>query len=278
MSSEERLDASRIVIILVGRHHPKQQTSKRNMYPLENFNLPLPFPASLTGMVQSYTLLPSHNILIPLAMRSFHWLQRMVTKCVSSWRVAHLYLISYMFPKVKEGFSRIYVKLLKGKCPKVCGGCSVLCQLHDNLSMCRGSFLNLTCCQAQIETTKKYRKTSSSMCNILSSTQNNNKIWLTTHGTNYEIISPTWSNEKSTQNENQVLCITLCQGTKLRSRTASGVISQVPVALASHVSVSPVCGAAPGIHNENTRCHGICYWPYFWKEIDYKSHIIYLIS
>ena len=171
------------------RHHPgrktslaeewipsKQQTSKRNMYPLENFNLPLPFRTGLTGMVQSYTFIPSHNILIPLAIGSFHRLQRMVTKRVSSWRVAHLYLISYMFPKVKEGFSRIYIKFLKGKCPKVCGGCSVLCQLHDNLSMCRGSFLNLTCCQAQIKTTKKYRKTSSSMYNILSSTQNNIKI------------------------------------------------------------------------------------------------------
>lgn len=157
------------------------------MYPLENVNLPLPFPAGLPGMVQSYTLLPSHNILIPLAMRSFHWL-RMVSVPEGDPLTAqvhespmfqiplkihedgNLYLISYMFPKVKEGFSRIYIKFLIGKRPKVCGGCSVLCQLHDNLSMCRGSFLNLTCCQAQIETTKKYQKTCSSMYNIFSST------------------------------------------------------------------------------------------------------------
>ena len=195
MSSEERLDASRIVIILVGRHRwqkseypPKQQTSKRNMYPLEKFNLPLPFPASLAGMVQSYTLLRSHNILIQLAMRSFHWLQRMVSVPEGDPLTAqvhespmfqiplkihedeNLYLISYMFSMVKEGFPRIYVKFLTGKRPKVCGGCSVLCQLHDNLSMCRGSFLNLTCCQAQIETTEKYQKTCSSMYNIFSCT------------------------------------------------------------------------------------------------------------
>ena len=57
-------------------HHHHPATSKRNMYPLENFN-PLLFGTGLTGLVQSYTLIPSHNILIPLAIGGFHWLQTM---------------------------------------------------------------------------------------------------------------------------------------------------------------------------------------------------------
>ena len=126
MSSEERLDASRIVIILVGRHrwqkseYPPNNKHRSGTCILWRISIFLFLSAPvLTGMVQSYTFIPSHNILIPLAIGSFHRLQRMVTKRVSSWRVAHLYLISYMFPKVKEGFSRIYIKFLKGKCPKV---------------------------------------------------------------------------------------------------------------------------------------------------------------
>lgn len=125
----------------------------------------------------------------------------------------------------------------------VCGGFSVLCQLHDNLSMCRGGFLNL-----DVYTSLPR----------MSFFKNNVKLWVIIP---FRQCDPTKKYQKTRINIIWNICIYAFiklssglwfwitrQGTKLRSRTASGVISQVPVALASHVSVSPVvCGAAPGI-------------------------------